>query len=374
MSEELKDLVKASNNFNNNILQKLLAMDKEKNISISGFGIFTFLTLFRQVSTSETEQELNKFLKIDKITKNELNTLFKNLMDQLQVSEELKEGILKVSNSFWAPNMSEITKEFQETAQAYFQTDMKTIETVEQGRRDLSKWVKEKSFGLIQDIRSDEIITDDIADVLCNILYFKDFWVRKFVSKYTKPREFTLLNNEKILVPMMVTNVPGFWFGCNFEQTIIFDLEYVDRKVMRIILPDKGNTLENALRSYNNADIIPIEPAFFEISVPKFSFKKEIDFIPLLKSLGLKELFKRNNTDLNISISKENVFNKMKQISLIENNEVGTEAGAFSYVNRIIGGVTFSFVDCTRPFIFLLIDKETDLIFFSGIVLNPLES
>ena len=62
MNEDVLKLVAASNNFSLTLLQELLSKQTGDNIILSGFGLFTILTLFCETTTGKTEKKLVKTL------------------------------------------------------------------------------------------------------------------------------------------------------------------------------------------------------------------------------------------------------------------------------------------------------------------------
>lgn len=209
--------------------------------------------------------------------------------------------------------------------------------------------------------------------MFCSAINFKEKWAKPFIEKLTRPLEFILPTNEKIEVPIMVSgeSVQNVYF---FEKDIITEIPYTNEKVMRIILPSRPVDLHQALNNYLSIGNIEDQWQKFDIQflLPKFEFLKTINFIPILKKIGITRLFEKSNYDLPIIPQDNFSIDQIEQISTIKNQEYGTEVATVTIVSTI--GHSPFFIVCNRPFIYLIIDKKTNLIILSGTVTNPLQS
>ena len=110
--------------------------------------------------------------------------------------------------------------------------------------------------------------------------------------------------------------------------------------------------------------------------MPKFKFEYENQLIPMLTNLGMTDLF---NPDLaNLTGINESgglyVF-EVKHKTFIEVDEKGTEAAAVTSVGISLtsaGGPHAIPITIDRPFAFIIREKSTGVIIFTGVVQNPL--
>ena len=102
-----------------------------------------------------------------------------------------------------------------------------------------------------------------------------------------------------------------------------------------------------------------------ELSVPKFTKKTEIDFIPALSKLGLGKLFNNNfSTTENPFITEKNIkyyMNNIFQKNKIELNEDGTTIKSTSYGSYaypLSARPTGLIIKLNQPFVFIIRDKN----------------
>ena len=110
------------------------------------------------------------------------------------------------------------------------------------------------------------------------------------------------------------------------------------------------------------------------LEIPKFKIESTIDLVPILKDLGMTDMF--NGLTANFSgISKnERLFvSKAIQKAFIEVDEVGTTAAAataFVLTTRSGGSGPVEFI-ADHPFLFFLRDLQTGLVLFQGRMVDP---
>lgn len=176
----------------------------------------------------------------------------------------------------------------------------------------------------------------------------------------------------------------------NFPAALIPSLEATavelpygveDRLCMIILLPYKQRLLSNVFEKLANYSIHEIMGALHseddeedesevELSLPKFTISSDLSLNPVLEAMGITDLFSQEHANLT-KMTKDPVFvSNIIHKAVIEVNEKGTEAAA-------VAGGTVSFkqhpttVKCNRPFGFLIIEKDTNTLVFSGQVRQP---
>ncbi|ODU24294.1 MAG: hypothetical protein ABS95_02010 [Verrucomicrobia bacterium SCN 57-15] len=120
------------------------------------------------------------------------------------------------------------------------------------------------------------------------------------------------------------------------------------------------------------------EPGFSEregtVVIPKFKIEYGVELKGTLQALGMKHAFD-NKADFS-GISSEPLFiSAVRQQTFVEVNEEGTEAAAATAMPlesalEMNPPKPFTLI-VDRPFLFLIEDKETRTILFTGMVYNP---
>lgn len=118
--------------------------------------------------------------------------------------------------------------------------------------------------------------------------------------------------------------------------------------------------------------------------IPKFNFEYQLDILNDLKKLGIKDVFDKESADLSSLIDDEDAYiETISHKTVIELNQDGIKASA---VTPMIGGFgageSFDYfydvpkeeIDITfdKPFIFLVRDKNTKEVWFTGTVYEPM--
>lgn len=107
-----------------------------------------------------------------------------------------------------------------------------------------------------------------------------------------------------------------------------------------------------------------------ELSLPRFTISSDLNLNTVLETMGITDLFTTERANLT-KMSQDPIFvSSVIHKAIIEVNEVGTEAAAAAG-----GTVAFkqhpSAFNCNRPFGFLIVERLTNTLVFSGQVRQP---
>lgn len=163
------------------------------------------------------------------------------------------------------------------------------------------------------------------------------------------------------------------------DKNIGFSMDYMGNRHKFICLLPKDETqdindisLDN-IKYYNGSYILSVR-------VPKFKIAADNDFKEILMNNGITNLFTKD-CDFSgaFDITNDDYYvyaSTIKQRSVIDVNEYGTEASAVTYVPLAYGGCC-NFHDkrliqivVNRPFVFSIYDTELDIPIFTGCVKN----
>ena len=118
--------------------------------------------------------------------------------------------------------------------------------------------------------------------------------------------------------------------------------------------------------------------------IPKFKFEYDLDLIKDLKKLGITDVFEPSKSNLsNLSTEKGIFINDAKHKANIEFTQDGIKASAASIMGGAGAGGSFDYfydvpveeIDLTfdKPYMFIIRDKKSGEVWFSGTVYNPLD-
>ncbi|MCM1187358.1 MAG: serpin family protein [Lachnoclostridium sp.] len=258
------------------------------------------------------------------------------------------------------------------------QTELSTVETQER----INTWLNRKTNGLIKDFLS-EPLPNDTRLALFNTVYFHGNWKNPFEAYMTGEQEFTTNSGEKLKVGMMqMYFTRQQYLGNDIAEGVI--LPYQGGSYSFVALKPAGGssvremyaqlTLDEISRMIDEAQEIDIN-----LRLPKFEITYEQKLNDSLENMGLKRAFDPENADFsgigNISEGHNLYIDLVRQKAVIRVDEEGTEAAAVTEAAMADGGVMMMeppkdvFFD--QPFLYLIMEKETKVPLFMGIMDNP---
>ena len=144
------------------------------------------------------------------------------------------------------------------------------------------------------------------------------------------------------------------------------------------LLPDEGTALEDYLNSLTGARLRQVlagaEETLVYAAIPKFKSAYGVELNDALKSLGMTDAFDMGRADLSgLGVSEMGplFISRVLHKTYISVDEKGTQAGAATAVLADSGGTAPGNVPevyLERPFLYMLVDTETSLPAFIGVV------
>lgn len=262
--------------------------------------------------------------------------------------------------------------------------DFSGLETVnfmsdtEAARKLINAWVEDQTHKRIKDLLPAGSLNRLTRMVLVNAVYFLANWKYLFKKYDTGSEDFYLADNTRILVPMMhMTARLGY---TTLKNTQVLALPYADEKfAMVTFLPFIGTVYDviKKLKVRGMHDVlVSLEQAKVNVSLPRFEITwgtKQLK--QMLIDLGMIDAFGDNADFTGMSqiegdISIDGVYHQ----AYVRVNEEGTEAAAATAVvakSRGIGAEEVIEVTHDHPFLFAIVNMETEEVLFMGVVNNP---
>ena len=225
--------------------------------------------------------------------------------------------------------------------------------------------------------------TNNITLLLISSFYYNQKWSEKFIDSMTYKDKFYINNKDYIEVDFMRHSYSVDYYY-DYGTYISFYDFYSNKYLIQYLIP-KSTTSSNILKLIENINFLEenetckMDIEMIDLSVPKFTKKTEIDFIPVLKKLGLEKLFNEHFSTVENPFIKErgynyyvkNVFQKNK----IELNEDGTiiksvaiESGGYYTSNAPPIKLE---IKLNQPFIYIIKDKNK-LPIYIGYINEPI--
>lgn len=348
----------------------------ETNPVLSPVSAYIALTMAGNGAEGNTRQQFFDVLSKD----GSMTVLSDSMMNRLPKKTE--RITLELANSAWIDDeftvkdewIGEVTSLYD--AQAY-QTDVATTAAM----NAMNEWVEDNTHGLIKQM-IEQPFEKETRLVLFNTLYFDGKWQNPFLMETTYEEDFHVSDTQTVQVPMMHQYDERYEF---FENDYIkgIVMPYQDSKLAFVAILPQGNADIRDRLNLTADGLSGImkgrEYLTVHVKLPKFevSFDKVLN--ESLKSMGLVDAFDEEKADFS-SIGTTDSGNPIyislvRQKAVVKVDEEGTEAAA---VTEVAIAETTALLEAEpiemyfdKPFLYLIMDMETELPLFMGIMDNP---
>ena len=349
------------------------SMEDGENTLVSPLSVLVALSMTANGADNETLSQMEAVLgmPID-----QLNTWISTYMVNLPEEEKYK---LSLANSIWFTDDERFTvnQDFLQTNADYYGADIYRAPFDDDTCKDINKWVKDNTDGMIKNILDQ--IPQEAVMYLINALAFDAEWQDIYFENQVREGEFTTENGEKRNVDMMYSEENKY---LEDKHATGFIKYYKDRKyAFAALLPKEGTTVSEYIASLDgehlNELLTNAKSVFVNTSIPKFETEYDVDMSAVLSGMGMTDAFSGATADfskLGHSTAGNIFINRVLHKTFISVDERGTKAGAATVVEMtdesamIIEDPKQVFLD--RPFVYMLIDCETNMPFFIGTMMD----
>ncbi|MEA4955983.1 MAG: serpin family protein [Pseudoflavonifractor sp.] len=305
----------------------------------------------------------------------ELNNYLHTYLESLPSSDKYK---VNIADSIWFKDEESLTvkNNFLQTNADYYGASIYKAAFDDASLKDINTWVSNNTDGMVPNILND--IPEDAVMYLINALAFDAEWETIYQETQVQDGTFTTESGEAKDVQMMYSEESRYLDDGSATGFIKY---YADQKYAFVaLLPNKGISIadyvasltgEGLMDTLNNAQKTGVETA-----IPKFESKYTLEMSDILKSLGMTDAFDSARADFTgIGQSEDgNIYiSRVLHKTYIAVDEKGTKAGAATAVEMKTTGAMVSepkAVYLNRPFVYMLIDCETNLPIFIGTAMD----
>ena len=351
------------------------SMEEGENTLISPLSVLYALAMTANGADGETLAQMEQVLGMDV---DNLNSYMLAYLDLLPESKDYK---MSLANSIWFkddPNFA-VEQSFLQTNADYYGAGAYKAAFDEGTRNDINNWVKEHTDGMIPEIIDE--IPDEAIMYLVNALAFDAKWADEYEEHQIREGRFTMEDGTRQDVDMMHAEEYTY---LEDDLATGFIKYYKDRRYAFVaMLPNEGVTVSQYVDSLTGGhlrDLLnnPQDLTVFA-SIPKFETEYDIEMSEVLQEMGMTDAFDWRVADFSrlgtYNVDGMNIcINRVLHKTFISVTEQGTRAGAATAVEMVAEGameiVEFKEVVLDRPFVYMLIDCETNLPFFIGTMMN----
>jgi serpin B len=349
------------------------------NLFFAPYSISTALAMTYGGARGVTEEEMAEVLEFP-LRGDSLHQAFRELAAVIGGQTVDDEGFqLHVVNSLWGQSGYEFLPDFLHLLSEDYGSEMVQLdfsEDPEACREVINSWVEEQTGDRIPDLIPEGLLTTATRLVLTNAIYFSAEWLFQFDPTGTMDRPFTLLSGEQVEVPSMtISEHFRTAEGTGFRA---LELPYRERDFfMLLILPDQGmfGEIEEKLDQRFLSGILDgLGDESLSLRMPRFSSTSSFMLEDVLYSMGMTTAFGPGADFSGMDGTGWLYISSVVHQAMVSVDEYGTEAAAATAVvmAKLNGDVSSPFT-VDRPFIYLIMHRNTGTILFIGRMLDPRE-
>ena len=358
-----------------------LSKENFKNMFISPYSISAALSMVLLGAEGNTATELIKGLGFSdtgssKIVHNQQHELIKQLAKVKGVVT------LESANKLFVEQSYQLTSKFVEDTAKFYESQSDSVDfakNFESSRHLINKWVEDKTRNKIKDLLPSGSLNSLTRLVIANAVYFKGDWLNKFDHTMTHLSDFYVDKTHVVKVQMMKQE-KKFQIGYDLELGVqVVSLPYKGETVSMILLVPTERfglkALESKLSPEKlNALTSQLSKEKVVLSMPRMKLDFSLDLIPILQSLGIRDVFDVGKADLSgISGNRDLFVSGVYHKAFLEVNEEGSEAAAATAAVMMLRCMPAMPVriTCDHPFMFLIKHNPTRSILFMGRFVTP---
>lgn len=354
------------------LFQSAVTASKDENVLLSPLSVQLALAMTANGAAGQTKEEMETLLG-GEITLEDLNEYLYSYVKSLSSGEKCK---LRIANSIWFRDDEkrlQVEKDFLQCNADYYGAQVYKAAFDKQTLKDVNAWVKDHTDGIIDNVL--EQIDPDAVMYLINALTFAGEWMQVYDKSEVYKGNFTNIAGKAYAVDMMHSTesvylqdarATGFmkpYKGGKYSFAALLPNEGVD--IMDYIAGLTGESLRETLGSAQSGAVTA--------ALPKFSYEYGLIMNDVLKGLGIPTAFDGSAADFSRmahsprgNISIEEVLHK----TFISVDELGTKAGAVTKIEMVDECAPMSqwVVNLDRPFVYMIVDNQTNLPVFIGSV------
>nr|AAR97890.1 cellulosomal serpin precursor [Piromyces sp. E2] len=348
--------------------------NKKKNMLYSPLSIEYALNMLQEGANKNTYTEINKVIGNAELPK----------YASIEKVLSLANGLF-VRDTYYENVRTEYIKTLKE------KYDAEIIKDEFKDANNANQWIEDKTLGIIKNMLEDDLVQNpNLVMLIINALAIDMEWATQFSTEKTYGETFYKDDGENMTATMMfkkeeysddiayymdddVTvlsmNLEKY-SGTQFEFLAIMPKENLSGYVENVT-KEQINELDTKLKLSSN------EPDGVNIKIPKFKFSYDLELKKDLINLGIKDAFDEKAADFTkMAYRNELYVSEALHKADIEFTEKGVKAAAVT----VFGMMTKSAMPIQRkpvnvvinkPFMFVIRDKSTKGIWFTGTVYEP---
>lgn len=344
----------------------------EDNCLISPVSVLEALAMTANGAEEETLKQMET---VFGTTVPQMNPYYYRYNHSLPQGENYK---LSIANSIWVKDDDkfEVNLNFLQANEKWYGAEVRQAPFDNNTLQDINQWVDTNTDGMIEKILDD--ISPEAVMYLVNAVAFEAEWQKLYEESDVRDGVFTLSDGTEQDVKLMYSTEHDYLQDENAQGFIKY---YADKKyAFAALLPNEGVSVTDYIASLDGEKLHamlenPVDVKVYA-AIPEFESEYDVRMGGILSQMGMKDAFDMDRADFtgigsypgqNIYIS--NVIHK----TYIAVDPKGTKAAAATAVEirntaAVLEPEEVKYVYLDRPFVYMLIDCETNTPVFIGVL------
>ncbi|XP_037039060.1 serine protease inhibitor 77Ba-like [Bradysia coprophila] len=349
---------------------------------ISPFSVWSLLILTAEGALGNTYAQLQNVMGLP----NDLTYIregYRHIQNSLKVNTTTIE--LAVEQVMFTDKNRPVELDYEDKLTRVYEADVVPVDfhKTDDAYYEINDYINEKTHGKITKIVQPEDL-HDLQMVLVSAIFFKGEWKFPFDKQDTREEPFYDENGNNLGTVNMMSQKGAFGYAAHAAlQAHVLELPYgnEDRLSMYVLLPRKGLRLSAVIENIANVGIAKImadieaaqakyEDDEVEVFMPRIRITSDFTLNMVLEQMGLVDIFDANTANLTGIAKYAPYLSRIIHKAKVEVTEEGTVAAAVTggtFVNKNSPSRFYA----NRPFAFLIVEKRSKLLLFSGQVKNP---
>lgn len=350
-------------------------IEDDENTIVSPQSLYFALGMTINGANGDTQQELiNTLCKGSDLQ--EFNDNISALINQTDTKT------CNIANSIWLRDVQDLSlnSEFKKSSEEYFKSEIYTKKFDGKFVDTVNKWVSKNTDGMIDTILN-EVPSEDTMMYLINAICFDAKWNDKYDDiQINENGKFT--NSKGDIQDVVMLNSTEDTYLCD-EQSTGFLKYYLGGKYAFMgILPNEDVSINDYMESLTGDSFINLyrskisgNSVSVKVTIPEFKCTSEYLLNDTLKDMGISSAFDEFSADFSNMIDSNTYklyMGKVIQKAYIQVDRNGTKASAITSIsmNDATAMLETYQVYLDRPFIYAIMDTDTELPIFMGVVNN----
>ena len=350
-------------------------IEDDENTIVSPQSLYFALGMTINGANGDTQQELiNTLCKGSDLQ--EFNDNISALINQTDTKT------CNIANSIWLRDVQDLSlnSEFKKSSEEYFKSEIYTKKFDGKFVDTVNKWVSKNTDGMIDTILN-EVPSEDTMMYLINAICFDAKWNDKYDDiQINENGKFT--NSKGDIQDVVMLNSTEDTYLCD-EQSTGFLKYYLGGKYAFMgILPNEDVSINDYMESLTGDSFINLyrskisgNSVSVNVTIPEFKYTSEYLLNDTLKDMGISSAFDEFSADFSNMIDSNTYklyMGKVIQKAYIQVDRNGTKASAITSIsmNDDTAMLETYQVYLDRPFIYAIMDTDTELPIFMGVVNN----